>query len=73
MRQPGEGRKVSFRVHVHLDGAKQATVTIAPMPAGFLFAVRAKGRHQSYVLALANVAEMVASRVAKMDAARAAE
>jgi len=48
MRQPGEGRSVSFRVHVHLDGAKQATVTIA-------------------------VAEMVASRVAKMDAARPAE
>ena len=70
MRAPGAGRKVSFRVFVHLDGAKEATVTLAPMPGGFLFTVRPKARRHSYTLALANVAEMVASRVAKLDAAR---
>jgi hypothetical protein len=72
MRAPGEGGKVSFRVYLHLDGEKEGTVTIAPMPGGFLFTVRPKGRHHDYTLALGNVAEMVASRVAKIDAARGA-
>lgn len=70
MRQPGQGSKVAFRVFAHLDGAREATVTVAPMEAGFLFSVRPKGRHHAYTLALGNVAEMVAARVAKIDAAR---
>jgi hypothetical protein len=70
MRAPGEGRSVSFRVHLHLDGAREGSVTIAPMPTGFLFTVRPKGRHHTYTLPLANVAEMVAARVAKIDAAQ---
>jgi hypothetical protein len=70
MREPGQGKKVVFRVFAHLDGAREATVTIAPMEAGHLFTVRPKGRHHTYTLALGNVAEMVASRVAKIDAAR---
>jgi hypothetical protein len=70
MRQPGQGRAVSFRVHAHLDGANEATVTIRPFPSGHLFTVRPKGRRHSYELVLGNVAEMVASRVAKIDAAR---
>jgi len=61
---------VDFRVHLHLDGEREATVTIAPMDTGFLFTVRPKGRHHTYTLALGNVAEMVAARVAKIDAAR---
>ncbi len=70
MREPGQGRSVAFRVFAHLDGAKEVTVTVAPMAGGFLFTVRPKSRRQTYTLALANVAEMVASRVAKIDAAR---
>jgi hypothetical protein len=70
MRAPGTGRTTRFRVFAHLDGAQEATVTIRPMPGGFLFDVRPKGRRASYTLALGNVAEMVAWRVAKIDAVR---
>ena len=73
MRAPGTGRAAVFRVFAHLDGAREASVEIKPMPGGFLFTVRPKRRRQTYTLALGNVAEMVASRVAKIEAARAVE
>ena len=72
MRAPGTGGTVAYRVFAHLDGAREASVTIKPMPGGILFTVRAKRRRISYTLTLGNVAEMVASRVAKIDASRAA-
>lgn len=72
MRSPGEGRAVSFRVFAHLDGAREASVTIKPMPGGFLFTVRPKRRTRTYTLTLGNVAEMVGSRVTKLDLGLAA-
>lgn len=67
MRLPGQGGDVSFRVYLRLDGASEATVTIHPVQGGFLFSVRPKGKRREYTLSLAQVAEIVAWRVAKIE------
>ena len=59
-----------FRVGpVHIDGATEATVTIEPEAHGHgLITVRPKGRRTTYTLSLALVAEIIAWKVAKLDA-----
>ncbi len=55
---------------VHIDGAREATVTIEPAGQVLIFKVRPKGKHKSYELRLSDVAEMAAWRAAKMEANR---
>jgi hypothetical protein len=63
-------RRAHFTVPLHLDGARECTVTIEEHPADreglrTYVVVRPKGRRQTYSLPLAAVAEMVAWKVAK--------
>lgn len=56
---------------VHIDGAREASVTIDPRADGSTFlTVKPHGKRSEYRLPLAVVAEMVAWRVAKLDAER---
>lgn len=62
--------KARFRVRLHLDGANEATVIVERNTTHQLVTVRPLGKRTSYVLPLADVAEMVAYKVAKAEAER---
>jgi hypothetical protein len=63
-----EPRKAHFRVKLHLDGAPECTVTIERGTTHQLLTVRPLGKRTAYTLGLSTVAEMVAYRIAKVDA-----
>ena len=57
----------TFKVdRIHLDGATEATITI-DREGHQLLEVRPKGRRRTYTMSLADVAELVAYRVAKNE------
>lgn len=63
--------RAAFKVEgVHLDGAREATLTI-DREGRQLVEVRPKGRRRTYVLPLADVVMLVAHRVAKNEANQA--
>ena len=61
-------RKTRYRVKLHLDGASEVTVTIERGTTHQLVTVRPLGKRGTYTISLANVAEMIAYRVAKNQA-----
>ena len=62
-----------FEVQTHLDGVNTVTVEIAPRSAGddWIVSVRPKHKRHTYRGMLSDVAQFVAARSAKADAAAA--
>lgn len=58
-----------FRVALHLDGAREATISI-DRDGHQIFSVRPLGKRTVYEMSLADVAEMVAYKIAKAEAER---
>jgi hypothetical protein len=55
---------------IHIDGAREASVTIVPGAAGYIVEVRPKNGRKVYRVTLAEAAEMVAWRAAKREVRR---
>ncbi len=61
-------RKTRYRVKLHLDGAEEVTVTIERGTTHQLVTVRPLGKRGTYTMSLADVASMIAYRIARNQA-----